>query len=83
MGWLRKKPLTEEQIRERLDRLPDSDLFLFIESAMMAAGEAVSTGRSVGGVKYSAGLDHARDQLIQAVVGLDLMSKRAAKRNTY
>jgi hypothetical protein len=83
MRWGRKKPLTPEQVAERLDRLPNPDLFLFVESAIMAAGEAMSAGRSAGGVKYSAGLDHAREQLEQAVIGLDLMAKRAAQRDTY
>jgi hypothetical protein len=66
---------------ERIGRLPSSDLFLFVESAIMAAGEAVATGRSLGGDKYSAGLDHAREQLEQAIVGLELMSERAS--DTY
>ena len=83
MRWGRKKQPTPEEVRARLDRLPDSDLFLFVESAMMAAGEAMSTGRSVGGDKYSAGLDHAREQLAQAVIGLDLMSARASRHDTY
>lgn len=83
MRWRRPKQPTPEQVRARLDRLPDSDLFLYVEAAIMAAGEAVATGRSLGGVKYSAGLDHAREQLEQAVVGLDLMSERAARHDTY
>lgn len=81
MKWKRKKPLTREQMAERIGRLPSSDLFLFVESAIMAAGEAVATGRSLGGDKYSAGLDHAREQLEQAIVGLELMSERAS--DTY
>lgn len=44
---------------------------------MMTAGEALAAGRSAGGVKYSAGLDHAREQLSQAVVGLEVMLERA------
>lgn len=83
MKWGRKKQPTPEEVRARLDRLPDSDLFLFVESAMMAAGEAMSTGRSLGGEKYSAGLDHAREQLAQAVLGLEVMCSRAASRDTY
>lgn len=81
MKWRRKKAPTPEQVRSRLDRLPSSDLFLFVEAAIMSAGEAMATGRSSGGDKYSAGLDHARDLLGQAVVGLDLMSERAS--DTY
>lgn len=83
MRWKRKKALTREQVAARLERLPGSDLFLFVESAIMAAGEALATGRSVGGDKYSAGLDHAREQLEQAVVGLELMAERSSKQDTY
>lgn len=77
MRWGRKKAPTPEQVRVRLETLAQGDLFLFVESAMMTAGEALATGRSAGGVKYSAGLDHAREQLGQAVVGLEIMLERA------
>ena len=77
MRWGRKKPLTPEQIRERLGRLTQGDLFLFVESAMMSAGEAMTAGRLAGGDKYSAGLDQAREHLEQAVIGLELMGERA------
>ena len=80
MRWRRKKPLTREQIRARLENLSSTDLFIFVESAMMTAGEAMSTGRSVGSTdRYSAGLDHARELLEQAVVGLELMEERASQ----
>lgn len=78
MRWSRKKTLTPEQIRARLDKLGQADLFIFVESAMMSAGEALSTGRSNGGDKYAAGLDHAREQLEQVVIGLELLSERVS-----
>jgi len=50
----------------------------------MAAGEAMSSGRATENrVKYSAGLDHAREQLEQAVIGLALMEERAERHDTY
>jgi hypothetical protein len=59
-------------------------LFLYVEAAIMAAGEAMSSGRATESrVKYSAGLDHAREQLEQAVVGLELMAERADRHDTY
>ena len=78
MRWRRKKPLTREQIRARLENLTSTDLFIFVESAMMSAGEAMSTGRSAGSAdRHSAGLDQARELLEQAIVGLELMEDRA------
>ena len=81
MRWKRRKPLTREQIRARIEVLSDIDLFIFVENAMMEAGETLGTGRSLGGMKYSAGLDHTREQLDQALVGVELMGERVSKRN--
>jgi hypothetical protein len=81
MKWFKKKQPTPEQIKERLSRLPTSDLFLFVESSLMDTGQLFSATRNLSGDAASAYLDQSLSHVESIKYGLEEMINRTSDRD--